>query len=61
MEETAGLFDLIERTVRQTIPPHQLNKPVDDINLPSSSINRAYQNTKTMGAEYGDALIRLKE
>jgi hypothetical protein len=41
MEETAGLFDLVEQTVRQTIPPDQRDKPVDDIDLPSSSIKRA--------------------
>jgi hypothetical protein len=27
---------------------------------PSSGINRDYQNTGTIGAEDGDALIRLK-
>ena len=61
IEETARLFDLIEQTVRQTIPPAQLDNIVDNIGLPYSGINMAYQNTGTIGPEDGDALITLKE
>ncbi len=61
IEETARLFDLIEQTVRRTIPPHQLDNIVDNIGLPFSGINMAYQNTGTIGPEDGDALISLKE
>ncbi|MGO9702570.1 MAG: efflux RND transporter permease subunit [Xanthobacteraceae bacterium] len=61
IEETARLFDLIEQTVRQTIPPDQLDAIVDNIGLPFSGINMAYQNTGTIGPEDGDALISLKE
>jgi multidrug efflux pump subunit AcrB len=61
IEETARLFDLIEHTVRQTIPPNQLNNIVDNIGLPFSGINMAYQNTGTIGPEDGDALITLNE
>jgi multidrug efflux pump subunit AcrB len=61
IEETARLFDLIEQTVRQTIPPNQLDNIVDNIGLPFSGINMAYQNTGTIGPEDGDALITLKE
>ncbi len=61
IEETARLFDLIEHTVRQTIPPDQLDNIVDNIGLPFSGINMAYQNTGTIGPEDGDALISLKE
>ena len=61
IEETARLFDRIEQTVRQTIPPEQLNNIVDNIGLPFSGINMAYQNTGTIGPEDGDALISLKE
>jgi len=61
IEETARLFDLIEQTVRQTIPPNQLDAIVDNIGLPFSGINMAYQNTGTIGPEDGDALISLKE
>jgi CzcA family heavy metal efflux pump len=61
IEETARLFDLIEQTVRQTIPPDQLDNIVDNIGLPISGINTAYQSSGTIGPEDGDALITLKE
>ena len=61
IEETARLFDFIEQTVRQTIPPDQLDNIVDNIGLPYSGINMAYQNTGTIGPEDGDVLITLKE
>jgi multidrug efflux pump subunit AcrB len=61
IEETARLFDLIEQTVRRTIPSDQLDNIVDNIGLPYSGINMAYQNTGTIGPEDGDALISLKE
>jgi multidrug efflux pump subunit AcrB len=61
IEETARLFDLVEQVVRQTIPPAQLDNIVDNIGLPFSGINMAYQNTGTIGPEDGDALIGLKE
>jgi CzcA family heavy metal efflux pump len=61
IEETARLFDLVEQTVRRTIPPDELDNIVDNIGLPFSGINMAYQNTGTIGPEDGDALISLKE
>jgi multidrug efflux pump subunit AcrB len=61
IEETARLFDLVEQTVRQTIPPSALDNIVDNIGLPISGINMAYQNTGTIGPADGDALITLKE
>ena len=61
IEETARLFDLIEQTVRRTIPPDQLENIVDNIGLPFSGINMAYQNSGTIGPGDGDALISLKE
>ncbi|HLN09049.1 MAG TPA: efflux RND transporter permease subunit [Xanthobacteraceae bacterium] len=61
IEETARLFDQIEQTVRQTVPADQLDNIVDNIGLPFSGINMAYQNTGTIGPGDGDALISLKE
>jgi multidrug efflux pump subunit AcrB len=61
IEETAALFDLVEQTVRSTIPAVQLDNIVDNIGLPFSGINMAYQNTGTIGPADGDALITLKE
>ena len=61
IEETARLFDLVEQTIRRTIPRDQLDNIVDNIGLPFSGINMAYQNTGTIGPEDGDALISLRE
>src|SRR5579863_128248 len=61
IEETARLFEQVEQTVRTTIPSEQLDNIVDNIGLPFSGINMAYQNTGTIGPEDGDALISLKE
>jgi CzcA family heavy metal efflux pump len=61
IEETARLFDFVERTVRRSIPPRDIDNIVDNIGLPYSGINMAYQNTGTIGPEDGDALIALKE
>ncbi|MGA7481840.1 MAG: efflux RND transporter permease subunit, partial [Bradyrhizobium sp.] len=55
IEETARLFEQIEQTVRTTIPPSQLDNIVDNIGLPFSGINMAYQNTGTIGPGDGDA------
>ncbi len=61
IEETARLFDQVEQVVRQTVPPDQLGMIVDNIGLPYSGINAAYQNTGTIGPSDGDILISLKE
>jgi multidrug efflux pump subunit AcrB len=61
IEETARLFEQVEQTVRATIPADQIDNIVDNIGLPFSGINMAYQNTGTIGPEDGDALISLKE
>jgi CzcA family heavy metal efflux pump len=61
IEETARLFEFVEQNVRRTIPARELDNIVDNIGLPFSGINMAYQNTGTIGPEDGDALIALKE
>jgi multidrug efflux pump subunit AcrB len=61
IEETAALFDHIERRIRQVIPPSDLGSIVDNIGLPVSGTNRAYLNTGGVGPEDGDILISLNE
>src|SRR5580692_8735343 len=61
IEETARLFGQVEQVVRRTIPPDQIDGIVDNIGLPYSGINAAYQNTGTIGPSDGDTLITLKE
>ncbi len=60
LEETAALFSRIEHQLRQTIPPAQLAAIVDNIGLPTSSINTTYNASGTIGPEDGDILISLK-
>jgi multidrug efflux pump subunit AcrB len=60
IEETARLCDLIERSVRETIPADQLASVVTNIGMPISGINVAYGNTGTIGPGDADILISLK-
>jgi CzcA family heavy metal efflux pump len=61
IEETARLFENVEDTIRSVIPAKDLVNMVDNIGLPYSGINMAYQNTGTIGPGDGDALIALSE
>jgi multidrug efflux pump subunit AcrB len=61
IEETARLFENVEDTIRSVIPAKDLTNMVDNIGLPFSGINMAYQNTGTIGPGDGDALIALSE
>jgi multidrug efflux pump subunit AcrB len=59
VEETALRFAQIEKTIRTVIPGSQIATMVDNIGLPSSSINTTYNNTGTMGSQDGDFQIAL--
>jgi multidrug efflux pump subunit AcrB len=61
IEETARLCDLVEQAIRQIIPPGELDNIVDNIGLPYSGINMAYNNSGTIGPADADVLITLKE
>jgi multidrug efflux pump subunit AcrB len=60
IEETARLCDQIESTIRQIIPPSQLDGIIDNIGLPISGINISYSNSAPIGAEDADVLVKLK-
>jgi CzcA family heavy metal efflux pump len=61
IERTSEIFADVEAQVRATIPPSELGDVVDNIGLSTSSINTAYNNTGTIGAQDGDIQIALKE
>jgi CzcA family heavy metal efflux pump len=61
VEQTAALFDHVEQTVRQVIPPDEVETIVDNIGLPISGANLAYLNTGTIGPQDGDVQVSLKE
>ena len=46
IEETARSFDQVEQAIRSIIPPDQLDTIVDNIGLPLSGINMAYQQLR---------------
>jgi CzcA family heavy metal efflux pump len=61
VEETANQFALIQKAVREIIPPNDLDVMADNIGLSISSINLTYNNTGIVGSQDGDIQIALKE
>jgi multidrug efflux pump subunit AcrB len=61
IEETARLCDLIDQSIRRTIPSGELQSIVDNMGLPYSGINTTYNNTGVIGSEDTDILVSLKE
>ncbi len=61
IEETARLADLVETSIRQTIPPAEVDNILDNIGLPYSSINYIYNASGLTGAADGDILVSLKQ
>ena len=59
IEDTAAMFDRIEGAVRQVVPPEELATLVDNIGLPTSGINVAYDTTGVIGPQDGDIYITL--
>jgi len=57
IEETARLCDLVERFIRQQLPPGEVSNIIDNIGLPYSGINTSYSNTGTVGTSDADILV----
>jgi multidrug efflux pump subunit AcrB len=60
IEETARLADEIEKTIRQVIPPKDLDGILDNLGLPYSGINLSYSNSGVIGTADGDIQVSLK-
>ncbi|MGR4862803.1 efflux RND transporter permease subunit [Caulobacter sp. LARHSG274] len=60
IEESAALFDQIQRQVRTIIPAAEIDTVVDNIGVSSSGINVTYNASGTIGPQDGDILISLK-
>ena len=61
IETASAMFGDVEQQIRQTIPASELSSIVDNIGLPTSSINTVYNNSGLIGYQDGDIFISLKE
>jgi multidrug efflux pump subunit AcrB len=59
IEDTAMLADLIGKTIRRQIPPHELTDITDNIGLPYSQLNYLYGTSGVIGASDADVLVTL--
>jgi multidrug efflux pump subunit AcrB len=59
IEETAALCDAVEATIRQSIPASELTSVVDNIGLPYSGINLAYNTSAPIGPSDADIYVAL--
>jgi len=59
IEQTANLCDLVERLIRQEIPPSEVQSVIDNIGLPYSGINLSYSNSAPVGTSDADILVTL--
>ncbi len=59
IEETAALCDHVEKTIRQVIPPGELNTVIDNIGLPYSSLNLSYSVSAPVGPSDADIQVEL--
>jgi CzcA family heavy metal efflux pump len=61
IEETARLSDLVEQSIREQIPPKEIDNIIDTIGLPYSSINLSYSNSAPIGPSDVDILVSLSK
>jgi CzcA family heavy metal efflux pump len=61
IEETARLCDEIEGSIRQTVPPSQMDTILDNIGLPYSPMNTQHATSGLFGAADADIIVSLKE
>jgi CzcA family heavy metal efflux pump len=61
IEETARLCDLVEQSIRSTIPAKQTDNILDNIGLPYSTLNTQHATSGLFGAADADIFVSLKE
>jgi multidrug efflux pump subunit AcrB len=59
IEETAKLVDEVEAAIRRAIPAGEINGILDNIGVPSSSINLTYNDSGLIGTGDADILVSL--
>jgi multidrug efflux pump subunit AcrB len=61
IEETARLCDLVEDSIRRTVPPEETETIADNIGLPYSTINYMHSTSGLIGAGDADILVTLNK
>jgi multidrug efflux pump subunit AcrB len=61
IEETAKLCDVIDRSIREQIPPQEVVNILDNIGLPYSGLNTSYGNNGTIGPADADIIVSLSQ
>src|SRR6202789_1717583 len=61
IEETAQLFDLVENSIRRSIPTAEIGSVIDNIGMPYSQLNTMHMTNGTIGAGDADVMVSLKQ
>jgi CzcA family heavy metal efflux pump len=61
IEETARLADLVEQSIREQVPPQEIESVIDNLGLPYSGINLSYSNSAPIGSADADILVSLSK
>ena len=61
IEETARLADLVEQSIRETVPPKEMGNILDNLGLPYSAMNTMHLTNGIIGPSGGDIMVTLKE
>jgi CzcA family heavy metal efflux pump len=61
LEDSAIQFARIQEAIRRVIPSEEIVTLVDNIGMPTSSINLTYNNTGVIGSQDGDVQIALTD
>jgi CzcA family heavy metal efflux pump len=61
LEETHHIFSQVEHSIREVIPPSELELTLDNIGLPTGGVNLAFSDSATIGSADGEILVALKE
>jgi multidrug efflux pump subunit AcrB len=61
IEETAKLCDVVEHSIRSSIPQNQMDNILDNIGLPYSALNLQHATSGLFGAADADVLVSLKK
>jgi multidrug efflux pump subunit AcrB len=61
IEETARLSDLVEDSIREKVPPAELDNILDNIGLPYSPFNTMHSTSGVIGANDVDVLVSLRK